>query len=106
MIDVPDSELGELGRLIVAWADSERFPPNQTEVARELRVTKSMVGTWLRGDYKHPLKPYTLDLIAKLTHLPLHTVMDAVLYDAGYPVKPPIGPPKDATVTRIRKSNG
>lgn len=66
MIDIPDQELGELGRLIVRWANGERFPPSQAQVARHLGVSKTQLSNWLRADYKMNLKPADLRSIAQL----------------------------------------
>lgn len=66
MIDTPDAELGELGRLIKTWANAQRFPPSQRELARELGVSQQLVSNWMRGNYKASLKPSHLAAVARM----------------------------------------
>ena len=82
--------MGELGRLIEAWADRQRFRPTQNEIARELKVSKQLVSLWVRGQYKGMLKPIDLERIARLLTPPngsqsdtFEEVLEAVLHDTG-----------------------
>lgn len=81
---------GELGRLIEAWADRQRFRPTDKEIARELKVSPAQMSKWMRGQYKSPLKPLDLERIARMMTGPgasqsdvFEEVLEAVLHDAG-----------------------
>lgn len=104
MVEIPATELGELGRVIVRWANRQQFPPDQAKLARAFGVSKSTVSNWLRGK-AGLVKPGNLERILKVTRLPFEEVRDAILYDLGYPgVEPPIGPPTDADVVRLPRA--
>ena len=82
--------IGELGQMIEAWADRQRFRPTQTDIARELKVSKQLISTWVRGNYKGMLKPIDLERLAKMMTPPggsqtdtFEEVLEAVLHDTG-----------------------
>jgi transcriptional regulator with XRE-family HTH domain len=82
--------MGELGRLIEAWADRQRFRPTQKEIARELKVSPQQMSNWMRGGYKGMLKPLDLERIARMMTAPgasqsevFEEVLEAVLHDTG-----------------------
>ena len=82
--------LGELGMLIEAWADRQRFKPTRDAIARELKVSASQMSNWMRGNYKQPLKPLDMERIARMMTAPgvpqsevFEEVLEAVLHDAG-----------------------
>ena len=87
----PAEELGELGRLIEAWMDGERFRPTQREVAKELRVSPQLVSNWMRGNYKGLLKPDDVRRLARMmtragqSEADVHQeVLEAILHDTGH----------------------
>lgn len=91
MIDTHDGELGELGRLIADWANSQRFPPSRVQIAREVGVSKQQISNWMRGDFKHPLKPLDVEALARMMtpngqdHRGLYSeVLEAMLRDTGH----------------------
>lgn len=82
--------IGELGRLIDAWAERQRFRPSQKEIARELKVSAQLLSNWMRGNYKGMLKPIDLERLARLMTGPgasqaevFEEVLEAVLHDTG-----------------------
>ena len=72
-----------LGRLITAWRDSERFPPNDAQIARALGVSRQTIANWSTEVRRLP-DPDNLRALAELMGTPYADVLDAVLRDAGY----------------------
>lgn len=89
MIGIPDSELGELGRLMTVWANGQQFPPTQRAIARKLGVSNQQVAKWLRGQYAVSLKPVDVRNIAQMmaggqdSDTVYLEVLNAVLRDIG-----------------------
>lgn len=84
MIDTHDGELGELGRLIADWANSQRFPPSRVQIAREVGVSKQQISNWMRGDFKQPLKPTDVEALSKMMSMDYNEVLEAMLRDTGH----------------------
>lgn len=87
----PEPQPGELGRLIEAWADGQRFRPTQREIARELKVSPQLVNNWIHGNYKSMLKPVDVKRISRLLTGPgeseaevFEEVLAAILRDTGH----------------------
>lgn len=79
---------GELGRLIEAWMDSQRFRPSQRELAKELKVSPQLVSNWVRGNYKGMLKPVDVGRLARMMVRPGQSewdmrkeILEAILRD-------------------------
>lgn len=96
--------VGELGRLIQAHKDAQKYRVYDAAIARELGVSRSIVGKWKRGESMPG--PENLRALATLLEEPYQTVLNAALRDAGYgvvvrsdlaksPPPPPASPPPD-----------
>ena len=86
--------MGELGRLIQAHKDAERYHVTNAAIARQVGVTRGAVGYWIKGTAR-PSAESTRRL-AKLLGIPHAVVLNAVLLDAGY-LQPKDVPSHDAT---------
>jgi len=91
--------MGELGRLIQAHKDAERYDVTNAAIARQVGVTRGAVGYWIKGTAR-PSAESTRRL-AKLLGIPHAVVLNAVLLDAGY-LQPKDVPSHDATAANAR----
>ena len=73
--------MGQLGALIEAYRDRQKYRPKNADLARDLHVARSTVGNWLDGTMP---KPAHLRALSTLLDVPYLRVLDAVLEDAGY----------------------
>jgi len=89
--------MGELGRLIQAHKDAERYDVTNAAIARQVGVTRGAVGYWIKGTAR-PSAESTRQL-AKLLGIPHAVVLNAVLVDAGY-LQPKDALSHDATTTK------
>jgi len=73
--------MSQLGALIEAYRDRQKYRPKNADLARDLHVARSTVGNWLDGTMP---KPAHLRVLSTLLDVPYLRVLDAVLEDAGY----------------------
>ena len=73
--------MGQLGALIEAYRDRQKYRPKNADLARDLHVARSTVGNWLDGTMPRPAH---LRVLSTLLDVPYLRVLDAVLEDAGY----------------------
>lgn len=75
--------MGELGRLIQAHFDDQRYPVSVKRFAESVGVTRQTVGNWMEGMSKLPTAENLRHLASELG-LPYRRVLEAALADAGY----------------------
>ena len=74
--------MGKLYDLIQEHIDSQRYPPSERQVAKELGVTQTTLSNW--REPKKLIDKEHLVAISRVTRNPYHRVLDALLDDIGY----------------------
>jgi transcriptional regulator with XRE-family HTH domain len=73
--------VSEIGRMIDQYADRQRYRPSDSQIARELGVTRAVIGQWRRGAVP---SPENLRRLATLIDVPYSRLVDAVMVQLGY----------------------
>lgn len=74
--------MGRLYDLIQEHIDAQTYPPSERQVAKQLGVTQTTLSNW--REPKRLIDKEHLLAIAKVTRVPYHRVLDALLEDIGY----------------------
>jgi transcriptional regulator with XRE-family HTH domain len=90
--------MGELGRLIQAYRDQQKYPVSDAQIAKAIGVSRSSIGNWIRGD----AVPSPANLRALANHIDTSylRVFEAAMADAGYLPKERDGDAEHATPTK------
>ena len=71
--------MGRLYDLIQEHIDAQRYPPTESQLAKELKVTQTTLSNWRNP--KGLIKKEHLESIARVTRNPYRVVRDAWLED-------------------------
>lgn len=77
-----NTDMGKLYELLERHMNEGPYPVSQRQVARRLGVSPTTLRNW--QDPTNLIAKTHLVAIARLTHVPYHRVLDALLDDIGY----------------------
>lgn len=87
--------MGELGRLVQAYRDQQKYPVSDAQIAKAIGVSRSSVGNWIKGDAVP--SPANLRALAQHIETSYMRVFEAAMADAGYLPKERDGDAEHAT---------
>lgn len=93
--------MGELGKLIQAYRDRQKYPVSDAQIASAIGVARSSVGNWARGE-RLP-SPENLRLLANHIETSYLRVFEAAMADAGYLPKERDGDAEHAAPTKTAR---
>lgn len=94
--------LGELGALMQAHMDGQRYPVTKADLARRLGVTRQTVANWMAGTaMPHPEHIRALTGVLDVSYT---RVLDAALADRGYLPKEREGHERPAAIAPARRA--